>query len=90
MTSWRRILRASPGDLSVQDAIYDLLRHSDIRLSEISNRTGIPFSTLRTWTVEPDNESGAYRSMPVHQVAPVTNAAKNLSSAVSAPRCETR
>jgi hypothetical protein len=78
MTSWRRILRAGPDELSIQEAAYDLLRHSDIRLSQIADRTGIPFSTLRTWTVDPDDASGAYRSMPARAVPPVTNATHNF------------
>jgi hypothetical protein len=77
MTSWRHILRAGRDELSIQEAIYELLRHSNIRLSQIADRTGIPFSTLRTYSVDPDDAAGAYRSMPVHQIPPVTNATRN-------------
>jgi len=79
MASWRRINRITPGELTVQEAIYDTLRRSEIRLADISNRTGIPYDTLKTWSCEPDNPSGAYRSMPVHQVPPVVNATRNFS-----------
>jgi hypothetical protein len=79
MVLWRRILKAGKDELSIQEAAYDVLRHSDIRMSQISDRTGIPFSTLRTWTVDPDDASGAYRSMPVHAIPPVTNATGNCA-----------
>lgn len=77
MGRWRHLDRRNAGEYTIHEAAYDVLRGSDVRMQTIATRTGIPYDTLKSWTVEPDNPAQSYRAMPAHQVVPVTLATGN-------------
>jgi hypothetical protein len=79
MARWRRILRASREEITIQEAVHAVLRQSEARLTEISNRTGVAYETLRNYTCDPRQPGGTYCSLPVHMIAPVTNATGNYA-----------
>jgi hypothetical protein len=76
MGRWRHLDRRNAEEYTIHEAAYDVLR-GETRLQTIATRTGIPYDTLKSWTVEPDNPAQSYRAMPAHQVVPVTLATGN-------------
>lgn len=78
MGRWRHLDRRNAGEYTIHEAAYDVLRASELRMATIATRTGIPYDTLKSWTVEPDNPAQSYRAMPAHQVVPITLATGNF------------